>query len=80
MGSDSIDNRVVRRESKVPPVKFVAVDQDRPVYDYDALAASSVTRVLATSAVRRNMPYPVAAMALARLKVDLNAQAGTRIR
>jgi GNAT superfamily N-acetyltransferase len=53
---------------------FVVADQDSRVFGYYAMAAGAVSRQLATSGVRRNMPDPVPVMVLARLAVDRRAQ------
>jgi GNAT superfamily N-acetyltransferase len=53
---------------------FVIADQNRRVYGYYAIAAGAVSHVLATSAVRRNMPDPVPVLVLARLAVHRQAQ------
>ncbi len=53
---------------------FVVSDANQRVYGYYAMAAGAVSRQLATSSVRRNMPDPVPVMVLARLGVDTHAQ------
>ncbi len=53
---------------------FVVSEANQRVYGYYAMAAGAVSRQLATSSVRRNMPDPVPVMVLARLGVDTHAQ------
>lgn len=53
---------------------FVVTDQDNRVCGYYALAAGAVSHLMASSAVRRNMPDPVPVMVLARLAVDRRLQ------
>ncbi|MCK9609090.1 MAG: GNAT family N-acetyltransferase [Methylomonas sp.] len=53
---------------------FVVADEERRVYGYYAMAAGAVSRQLATSVVRRNMPDPIPVMVLGRLAVDSRAQ------
>lgn len=53
---------------------FVVVDTENRVRGYYAMAAGAVSRQLASSAVRRNMPDPVPVMVLGRLAVDCRAQ------
>lgn len=57
---------------------FVAVDQDKRVLGYYAIAAGAVAHQLATGRVRRNMPDPVPVLVLARLAVDTHAQGHKR--
>jgi hypothetical protein len=53
---------------------FVVADREHRIYGYYAMAAGAVSRQMATSSVRRNMPDPVPVMVLARLAVDHRAQ------
>lgn len=53
---------------------FVVVDESNKVLAYYALAAGAVTHAEAMSAVRRNMPDPIAVMVLGRLAVDRSCQ------
>ncbi len=48
---------------------YVVCDEENRVIGYHALAAGSVSHVIATSAVRRNMPNPVPIIILGRLAV-----------
>ena len=53
---------------------FVAVDNERHVLGYYALAAGAVSHQEASRSIRQNMPDPVPVMVLARLAVDARAQ------
>ena len=53
---------------------FVVADREHRIYGYYAMAAGAVSRQMATSSVRRNMPDAVPVMVLARLAVDRRAQ------
>lgn len=53
---------------------FVVVDEENRVRGFYAMAAGAVSRQLATSMVRRNMPDPVPVMVLGRLAVDRQLQ------
>ena len=53
---------------------FVVADSQGRVFGYYAMAAGAVSRQIATSGVRRNMPDPVPVMVLARLAIDHRAQ------
>jgi GNAT superfamily N-acetyltransferase len=53
---------------------FVVADREHRIYGYYAMAAGAVSRQMAASSVRRNMPDPVPVMVLARLAVDHRAQ------
>ncbi len=53
---------------------FVAADIEGLVFGYYAMAAGAVSHLLATTAIRRNMPDPVPVMVLGRLAVDHRAQ------
>ena len=55
---------------------FVVADAQNRVFGYYALAAGAVSRQLATTGVRRNMPEPIPALVLGRLAVDRRAQGG----
>lgn len=53
---------------------FVVVDEESRVRGFYAMAAGAVSRQLATSMVRHNMPDPVSVMVLGRLAVDSRLQ------
>lgn len=53
---------------------FVVVDEENRVHGFYAMAAGAVSHLMATSAVRRNMPDPIPVMVLGRLAVDCRAQ------
>jgi GNAT superfamily N-acetyltransferase len=53
---------------------FVALDEDRLVVGYYALAAGAVAHQSATGGVRRNMPDPIPVLVLGRLAVAQRAQ------
>jgi GNAT superfamily N-acetyltransferase len=53
---------------------FVALDENRFVVGYYALAAGAVAQKGATGAVRRNMPDPIPVLVLGRLAVARRAQ------
>lgn len=53
---------------------FVAVDPERRVLGYYAMAAGAVAHLVATGALRRNMPDPIPVLVLARLAVDRRVQ------
>ena len=50
------------------------VCENNQVVGYYSIAAGSVSRDLAISKAKRNMPDPIPAMILARLAVDINHQ------
>ena len=53
---------------------FVVVDEENRVHGFYAMAAGAVSHLVATSAVRRNMPDPIPVMVLGRLAVDRKSQ------
>ena len=53
---------------------FVVDDRTGRVLGYYAMATGGVSRQMATSGIRRNMPDPVPVLVLARLAVDRRAQ------
>ena len=71
---DWLKRRALANQSSGASRTFVVVDQDSRVRGYYAVAAGAVSRHLATSGVRRNMPDPVPVLVLARLAVDRGAQ------
>lgn len=81
-GEPSLDDWLKRRalanQSSGASRTFVVVDEACRVMGYYALAAGGVSRNLATSSVRRNMPDPVPVLALGRLAVD-QSTLGTRL-
>ena len=69
-----LKRRALANQSGGASRTFVVTDEDGRVCGYYAMAAGAVSRELATSGVRRNMPDPVPVMVLARLAVDRRVQ------
>lgn len=71
---DWLKRRALGNQASGASRTFVVADEGGRVYGYYAMAAGAVSRQLATTGVRRNMPDPVPVMVLARLAVDRGAQ------
>lgn len=71
---DWLKRRGLANQSSGASRTFVVTDQVDRVRGYYAMAAGTISRQLATSSVRRNMPDPVPVMVLARLAVDRRMQ------
>lgn len=71
---DWLKRRAMNNQLSGASRTFVVVDEENRVRGFYAMAAGAVSRQLATSAVRRNMPDPVPVMVLGRLAVDRRAQ------
>jgi len=71
---DWLKRRALANQASGASRTFVVTDESGHVRGYYAMAAGAVSRQLATSGVRRNMPDPVPVMVLARLAVDRRAR------
>jgi GNAT superfamily N-acetyltransferase len=71
---DWLKRRALSNQASGASRTFVVTDEGGQVHGYYAMAAGAVSRQLATSGVRRNMPDPVPVMVLARLAVDRRVQ------
>jgi predicted N-acetyltransferase YhbS len=65
-----LDKRAAANQEAGASRTFVTCVNDNRIVGYYCLSASSIQRVLATGAIRRNMPDPIPMLLLGRLAVD----------
>lgn len=77
-GESSLDDWLKRRalvnQASGASRTFVVVDETGRVRGYYALAAGAISRELASSGMRRNMPEPIPVIVLGRLAVEHRVQ------
>lgn len=72
--NDWLKRRALSNQASGASRTFVATNEIQTVLAYYALSAGAVDHVIASSAIRRNMPDPIPVMILSRLAVDRSCQ------